>query len=207
MNSFKIALFLFIIASCSPQEPTLVDENETEIKLNCDSTFQICLDLVKEDSIPFTGDNIGGYYDWGFEDIRFTNDSFYRCKKDIISNFDLSLDVESIWEDFGLDTLFSKAEIEAYPNQDLLINPACYPDYHFISQDSMVKRYDHWQNGADVPIGYFRFSKPLFTNDGNYIFMQLEDFRGPMNASGWVYLFKKQNERWIILRKICVSVA
>ena len=207
MNPFKIALFLLIIASCSPQESTLGDENETEIKLNCDSTFQICLELVKGDSIAFTDDIMGGYYDWGFEYTRFTNDSFYRCKKDIISNFDSSLYVESIWEDFGLDTLFSKAEIEAYPNQDLLINPACYPEYNFISRDSMNKRYNHWENGADLPIKHFRFSKPLISADGNYIFMQMDDFRGPMNASGWAYLFKKQNERWTILRKICVSVA
>lgn len=207
MNVFNAIVFGSLMSACVVQKKHFTTENTTEKVLECDSTFETCLELVKTDSFPFTVSEITAYDVWDFEYVRFMDDSIYAYKTDIISNFHDSLQVNRIWSEFGLDSIFSEDEIESYRNQDLKINPECFPDYQFISRDSIRNLHTAEQKGENVRLKYFSFSRPLLSANENYMLMEMEEFCGLMCASAWTYLFTKKDGRWFIFRRTCRWVA
>jgi len=198
----NICVLIFILISCKNEESSeelIIDEKEI---IECDSTFTELIEISQFDSVQMS---LGWYYfPWDFVSYEFKNDSIIKTKINIISTFHDSIEISRVWNQCGLDSIYSNEEIEAYKVQNLEIDSECYPEYDFITRDSLNKLHD-WnrKNNYELRIKYYSFSKPLISNDRNYALMQLESNRGPMDASAHTYLFQMSNGTWNICWRFC----
>lgn len=178
----------FSMVSCNQKDSESQNDNI------CDSLFSVAVDLINKDSITILND---------LRAPRLTN--FNNGKEElypILDQYHYSLDVQSIVR-HQLDSIFGIQVIQLYEKAEKKINHECFIKYNFISKDSVEgwrRLFESDQN--ENPFLYYSFSKPLVSENGNYMLIELRENCYGLCGHRYLYLFRKRDKDWAVLRKI-----
>ncbi len=190
---------LVSVVSCKPESEssTLSPSNiDSTITFQCDSLTSIAIELIKVDSAEFMKGS--GLYQKQFHFYQIeTNDTMVNPFPFQIEVHD-SLEIEYVWKSRGLDTIFTADDIDKFYLTNSPIETECFPQYNFISKDSIQKSRELYYKGDRKTKfdKYFTLSRPLISKNGRYMLIEFDQRCFGWCGSGHTFLFTKTQKGW-----------
>ena len=190
-----ISIILWALASYGNTEKgfRFLNDSVNEVDIECDTLFSFAIHLI--DCCSMTGDSVN---------IVGTDIYFMELPKKIIgahfsTQLHHSIDTSNSWRSMGFDTLFTRQNLEDQKLQNNDLIEECYPQFSFIQHDSLKKRIE--DSSPDKYPAHYSFSKPLMSNGGKYLLIEMDTHCWGFCGSGETYVFMKKNGNWSLLLK------
>lgn len=209
MNNWTIRLRPLIILvtclhlSCSQQPESKTSNLEgtsTDSIINCDTLFSLAVELVKLDSFPVFDGKI--YLTKLF--AIHNSETFEEISIPFLNIYHDSINQSRLIEEKNIDTIFTREEINQASDPNSEITTTCYPQYSFVSEDSVhlwleARQKDDFEGFYK----YYSFSRPVISASGNYLLIEMDEHCYGLCGSGMTYLYKKENNKWSKVWSFC----
>ena len=201
MRTLNILFFSLIIVACSSknEERKIVLNNTTGSFSDCDTNFVTAIHVIEKDSFLLFDNK---YYHRLEKCEEDSNENCINKKYVFVSNFHSDLMARIDWPSNGLDTIFTKQEIENYVNQEFEIPTKCYPNYTFVSEDTVdtwLGTNDNWPEGL---LWFYSFSKPIVSSDKKFMLIEMSGMCGGLCGGFQTFILENGNQGWFINRII-----
>jgi hypothetical protein len=198
-----VILITCLVFSCNHQTESDFSNAEVTKKdsiISCDTLFSHAVELVKLDSFPvFDGKH---YMTKLF--ATYDNDIYEKKLIPFLNVFHDTIDQSLLVAEKKIDTIFTNEELSqsSFPSSEIIT--ACYPQYSFISKDSVQLWLNTKQKGDFEGLyKYYSFSRPLLSASGIYLLIEMDDHCYGLCGSGMTYLYRKENNIWYKVWSVC----